>query len=418
MILQCTISLRGAGNTLAMLSPLLAEINSTPSWYTVRIWLLRLGCYKLLRPKKIADDWIWLVDHSIQIGTQKCLLILGVRKINLPEERSLTFDDMEPINLIPVTQSNGRIVFEQLEATIEKTGTPSSIVGDQGSDLKAGIKKFCDKYPATRYIHDVKHMTALVLKQVLEKDERWPTFKEKTRKIKKALQQTKLAALAPPNQRSKARYMNVDILFNWATKMLAYINGPEKIIQEHFDIPTVKEKFSWLNDYSDALSEWNGFYKMASQVEHTIRTKGITQHSGHQLSKYLCSASLNIVETQRTVTMKEMLIKRIQNESSKVQPQERLLGSSEVIESAFGKYKEIEGYQSKSGFTHLILALPAVFGKINGDIIESAMKQTSTKIMQEWCKEQIGNSIQSMKKKIFKKMKKSEHISDELLAAG
>jgi hypothetical protein len=38
----------------------------------------------------------------------------------------LSHDDVEPIALFPVTRSNGEVVFQQLEETIEKTGLPKT----------------------------------------------------------------------------------------------------------------------------------------------------------------------------------------------------------------------------------------------------------------------------------------------------
>ncbi len=51
-------------------------LNNRNSRSTGRLWLLRIGLAALLRPKTIANDWVWLVDHSIQIGRCKCLVIL------------------------------------------------------------------------------------------------------------------------------------------------------------------------------------------------------------------------------------------------------------------------------------------------------------------------------------------------------
>src|SRR5262249_19215637 len=55
-----------------------------PHYTTVRYWLLRVGLHKLHRPKERASDWVWIIDHSNQIGKEKCLLILGVRVSQLP----------------------------------------------------------------------------------------------------------------------------------------------------------------------------------------------------------------------------------------------------------------------------------------------------------------------------------------------
>src|SRR5262249_24122579 len=45
-----------------------------PHWSSGRLWLLRLGYFQLHRPKQHADDWVWIIDHSQQAGTAKCLL--------------------------------------------------------------------------------------------------------------------------------------------------------------------------------------------------------------------------------------------------------------------------------------------------------------------------------------------------------
>ena len=55
-----------------------------PHWTTGRMWLLRVGLYKLRQPKTIADDWVWFVDHTVQIGTEKSLAVLGIRLSELP----------------------------------------------------------------------------------------------------------------------------------------------------------------------------------------------------------------------------------------------------------------------------------------------------------------------------------------------
>src|SRR5450756_3069216 len=74
----------------------------SPSWYSGRLWLLRVGYYKLTRPKEQADDWVWIVDHTIQIGAEKVFVILGIRLNSLPlRGNCVTHLDVEPISLYP-----------------------------------------------------------------------------------------------------------------------------------------------------------------------------------------------------------------------------------------------------------------------------------------------------------------------------
>ena len=98
-----------------------------PHCTTVRLWLLRLGYHKLHRPKEQVSDWVWIIDHSNQIGKEKCLVILGVRVSQLSppgEEYPLRLAQMEPIELEPVTVSDKEVVYRQLEANVAKTGAP------------------------------------------------------------------------------------------------------------------------------------------------------------------------------------------------------------------------------------------------------------------------------------------------------
>jgi len=59
-------SLRGGILSLEVVKNFFDLSLDIPSWHSARLWLLRLGYYKLIRPKTQASDWIWIVDHTIQ----------------------------------------------------------------------------------------------------------------------------------------------------------------------------------------------------------------------------------------------------------------------------------------------------------------------------------------------------------------
>ncbi len=74
---------------LRLVGPWLPGMERTPCANTARLWLLRLGLYELTRPKPRAEDWVWIMDHTVQIGTLKVLVILGVRLSQWEPEASL-----------------------------------------------------------------------------------------------------------------------------------------------------------------------------------------------------------------------------------------------------------------------------------------------------------------------------------------
>ncbi len=113
-VLLAATSLRGAGRALGVRQECAGLVPWRPAWSSTRLWVLRLGYYKLTRVKEEGRDWVWSVDHVVQAGQEKCLLIVGIRLRAVPAVGEyLTHADVEPIAVYPVTQSNGEIVYQQ-----------------------------------------------------------------------------------------------------------------------------------------------------------------------------------------------------------------------------------------------------------------------------------------------------------------
>ncbi len=415
MVAKASASLRSASRVMEIFRnhyslPLLEF--GAPSWYTGRLWLMRLGYYKLHSKKERAEDWIWILDHSVQIGEEKCLVILGVRLCNLPKDRALRYEDVEPIEMIPVTKSNGDIVYNQLESTISKTGIPRAIVGDYGSDIKLGAQKFCEAHKECCYIYDVKHKMASLLKRELTQDSQWESFIALATKAKQQVQQTDLAGLAPPKQRVKARYMNTEYLIDWGNNMLKLLAQPDDILElKGFNVDKIREKLGWLLDFKNDIKRWDAILNIATTTENFIRYKGIYTDANVDLAENFNQLNLN--KNPSVDKFKDDVVAYVENESIKARSGEKLLGSSEIIESLFGKQKFIEKEQSKSGFTGLLLALPALVSKTTDEVIRKAIESTPVKKIHDWYKENIKTSVQSKRKKAFNFLKVTEQNLDQ-----
>lgn len=413
-VLSDAASLRCASRVMETMVSSLELSLPCPVWSTGRLWLLRLGYYKLTRPKEPADDWVWIADHTVQLGQEKCLVILGVRLSALPPaDQCLSHEDVEPIALLPVKKSDGKVVYQQLEANIETTGVPRSIVGDHGSDLKSGIERFCQAHPETCFVYDIKHKTASVLKRELERDETWVKFTQLATQTKRKVQQTSLAPLAPPNQRTKARYMNVDVLIQWGQNMLTFLDRQQAGNITLFDPEQVQEKLGWITQFRQPLEEWGKLLQLVTITESFVRQRGLYRGAHLELTERLQS----LAHTDRTQRVRTELIDFVAQEAAKARPNERLLGSSEVIESVLGKLKRLEQDQAKSGFTGLLLSIGAMVSTTTAEVVQKALETVPTAKVLAWCKETLGRSIQAKRREAFTSHNKTEQKRDQLLVA-
>jgi hypothetical protein len=375
---------------------------AAPSYYSVRLWLLRLGLYQLNCPKERADDWMWIVDHTLQIGDHKCLIIVGIRQSAWEQldSRVLRHEDVDLIDLQPVTESNGKVVYRQLEAAAAKSGIPRVIVSDQGSDLHCGIDQFRRKHRSTVWMYDIKHKTACLLKHALERDASWRPFVEQVHRFKQQVSLTELAGLAPPQQRSKARYMNVDVLTAWAEKHLQFLDSRAAIRAAGLKSSQVEAKLGWLRKFAPQVRRWQEMLAVIEAVEHYVRHEGIHSASATELAAILPQTTITAARTLR-----KQLLEFVTAEGQLAQEGERLLGSSEVLESIIGKFKYLAGERGPHGMTGMALSIGALVGSQVVTTVQAAMLEVTNQDVWEWCRSHLGPTVQSVRRRITQALK-------------
>lgn len=415
LVLSAAVSLRGASRVLELWSTMFELPEAAPAWYTGRLWLLRVGYYKLTRPKEQATDWVWIIDHTSQLGAQKCLVIVGVRLSALPAPGTcLRHEDVEPIALYPVQTSNGDVVYQQLTAATAHTGVPREILSDGGSDLQAGIAKFQQAHPETQAIYDIKHKTALVLKHELADDPVWKAFTQQAAQTKQRVPQTALAFLAPPAQRRKARYMNVDILIRWGTKVLAYLAQPHPTGKTQVSAEQLVAAYGWLHEFCAPLQDWAELLHIVETTEQWVRSQGLSPGAAQTLTPLVTP----LLRTARGQRVAQHVLTFVETEAAKAASHERLLGSSEVIESVFGKLNRLEQQQARSGFTDLVLAVGALVSTTTPEVIQQALETVSTQQVRQWGQQHLGPSVQAQRHQAFRQRKPEEEIQTHFQQAA
>lgn len=237
-VINVLTGFRGGYRNLELISEVITL--PIPSMSSIRYWVYRLGFHLLQQKPSYYGEWIIITDITATLGKLKCLLVIGIPKSSLRDgiiKLPLNHHDVEILGLEILSQSTGEIIAEKLEQISERIGTISQVIADHGSDIKKGIELFQEKHPETINTYDLSHQIALFLKALLSNDEKYNEFSTQCGNTLKSIQQTELFFLKPNNQRTKSRWLNIDILINWAQSILAYeLKGDFSQISEHYSI--------------------------------------------------------------------------------------------------------------------------------------------------------------------------------------
>jgi hypothetical protein len=392
------VSLRGVPRVLAVLSAALGLSLPIPHWTTGRLWLLRLGHALLTMALAKSDDWAWLVDHSVQIGQEKCLVILGIRLRDLPERgECLQHTDLHLIALVPRKSWTRQEVDEELEAASHRTGIPRVIVDDHGVDIAGGVSFFQDRHPETVEIYDAKHKAACLLKSRLEKNARWQELQQRIGQTRCAIQQTEMSFLVPPAPKPKARFMNLAPILQWAENVQAVLRQPPTVVSEQVSPERLEEKLGWLREFEAEVAEWAEWQQVVNVTVEFVNRHGIYRGVAKQLRTELRRHR----QYPSSLCLARELLAFVAKQARRARPGERFPGSTEVLESCFGRFKHLEKQQSRGGFTSLVLGFGALLAETVPQAIAQAMRQSPTKAVFQWCADNLGTTLFGRRRQAF-----------------
>lgn len=403
LVLSAPCSQRAAATIVSWLSLWWPHCPAAPCANAGRTWLFRLGLYELTCPKEQADDWIWLVDHTVQLGAHKGLLIIGLRlSAWQADPRPLEHQDVRLLHLEPMQHSDGEAVRQELEQAVASTGVPRAIVSDGGPDVKKGIELFRQAHPQTRHVYDITHKVALLLKKELEADPDWEKFIGESNLARRGLALTAAGFLVPPALKAKARYMNVDCLVEWGAKVLRFLDNPQAVPGPPLDLERIEARLGFLRNYRARLAQWSSLLSLTQTAEQYVRQHGWHAAAPQELETQLqpfarCEASRRLLQ---------QLLEFARTQAAAARPGERLLGSTEVLESLIGKYKHLQAQHSGHGMTRTILAVGALVGQRCMTTLQAALTQVTNRDVHQWCQQHLGLTLQAQRHHAFPKEQK------------
>lgn len=357
---------------------------------------MRLGLGRLKQVKPIHVPWLAIIDHSIDIGTKKVLVVLRVTMDALSKkEGAIQLADCECIGLSVHETVNGESTANDLDAVFKQAGMPTAIIKDCDSTLNKGVR-LCSKMNDTiiPIIEDIGHVMATALKHQFEGKAQYKKFISKTSLGANCLRQTNLAFLIPPKLRSKGRFQSIGKLAKWGEKMLDVFSVKGRA-EKGSVLERLRKTFPGFNTLRYFIKRFANTAKITSQVMEILKNQGLNKTSHDQ-----CCQLAKGLPARSKVKKRLLHWLQVHIEIQRKMTTLPLLVSSDIIESLFGNFKHVMHRSPQADMNRTTLLIPALCGNWKEDAVIQAFRYASQQDLIEWEKKEIPYTLQK-KRQIF-----------------
>jgi len=401
LVIQGVVAFRAIPRILRVFQRQNDAISVRPPHFTSVIhWTLRAGIAILQGVSRIKEPWIAVIDCSIDIGTRKALVVLRVPLAALSRKHAaIGLQECECIGLKVANRWNGDTVKDALTEIFNQAGRPSAILMDGGTDLKKGVRLYREQENAKRIwvLEDVGHTAANGLKSEFAESKAFTTFLDILRKGAARIRQTTLAALRPPQVRTKGRFQGITKVAEWALMILELMGGQGRA-EKNSELSRLRRAFSGLAQLRPFLRRFCGTCEVIERFLKLIKNNGINQ------AVYSEAKSILGELPERSFTRQKMeawLTRHLRIQCRLGIGQMGLLVSSDIIESLFGKFKEIVQRHPCAELNRLIYVIPLLCGHHTAEEIDRSIRSCSHPEMLATIADKIPPTLRQLRRKLL-----------------
>ncbi len=232
-----------------------------------------------------------------------------------------------------------------------------------------------------------------MLKDLYAGDAAYQDVTQRLARIRKQFGQTAAAHLIPPKQRKKSRYHNLTPLAEYGRhvrRYLAQTTAPNETEQR------VCQALQWLPAYTAFFDELMEVSHLVCEVEWHVKHHGLSPRS-----IAACCQILTTATTRKGIHLKTRMLQYFQETCALVEAAESMLCTSDILESAFGKYKNYVSDNPMAGITGLALCIAAFTSSLEEHELKESLEQTTTQDVQSWVQENIGPTVLKKRRDAF-----------------
>jgi hypothetical protein len=346
LVCGCGLGLRSAIKVVKLLNELFhLGLEEIPCHNSIRGWIEKSGYFAYTRSelKSSGIPYGGIIDESMQIGSEKLLLSLGV-PADKTNESPLRMNDVEILDISVKRSWTGSLICDRLkEIEARMDNAPVYVISDNASIMNKGIRE-----SSLIHLRDVGHTLAMFLERQYKDAPDFLSLMKDLAKVKNREIMRPVAYLLPPKQRIIARFMNLTPCLHWAEQMLA-----------HFDELSGEEQqiFKFLKQHSLLINELNEIINVFNRLSQFLKEKGLSIENVNVSVRDL----LTLADSPfpRISQASKECVSYLQEEAGKLSTEKSVWHiSSDILESIFGVYKERKSPNALNGVTPYVLMLP------------------------------------------------------------
>lgn len=362
-----------------------------PSANSVNNWCKKLGLYYHLQHQHQAHEqagkWVVLIDESVSIGQNRLLIIAGVKQPpGSAAKQSLKLCDLHLFYIAAAKSWKGPQIAQALDKVINKDSI-DYVVADKGNNILNALGS-----RQIEHVADCTHALAQIVEHIYAADEEFHAYTSHLGRLRKQWIISQHAALMPPQQRTKSRFLNLRQLSGYGIKILEHAS---RLRTEHEQAWPELEKVVAFKPF---IEEMQLICRLTDKVLKYLKTKGLNKLLCQKLIQRLCSSRVEGRFSRFCDKLKEYLLYLLEKSADR----EWIYCCSDVIESWFGKYKSLCSNQPAAGITDSVLSMAVVGKQPDPELVKQALSQIKMKDLQEWKRENTAETLQAIRNRIFK----------------
>ena len=395
LVCGCGLGLRSAVKVLRLVNEWFhLGLEEIPCHNSIKNWIEKSGYFTYTHSELKSSDVAYgsIIDESMQVGSEKLLLSLGVNAEKF-DDSALGMNDVEILDISVEKSWNGSLISAKLKEISADMGRPPAyVISDNASIMNKGVRE-----SSLVHLRDIGHTLAMFLERQYKSASDFLSLMKELGKVKNREIMRPVAYLLPPKQRIVARFMNLTPCLQWAKKLLHRFDALSKEEQKTFE---------FLKNHSLLINELDEIIGVFNQTAKMMKEKGLSHKTVKKSIVKLLPLTLS--PFPRVSQAVKECVSYLREEAGKLSTQKSVWNiSSDILESIFGVYKQRKSPNALNGVTSYVLLLPLLTkaspetGAIGVDF-KKALEDVFLRDINAWTKDNLSENLTVIRRKTLK----------------